>query len=153
MNILLEDESASIELGRLLSDALQYGDEEKFEIHLEGNLGAGKTTIARSLINGLGWQGKVKSPTYTIYEEYQVKDYLCKHIDLYRIDNQEDVDMLDLETVSEKKLLILIEWPENLPNKRKFDLKISIVHKNESRLVKLSGIASKIIKTVESKYA
>ena len=57
MNILLEDESASIELGRLLSDALQSGDEEKFEIHLEGNLGAGKTTIARSLINGLGWQG------------------------------------------------------------------------------------------------
>ena len=43
MNILLEDESASIELGRLLSDALQYGDEEKFEIHLEGNLGAGKS--------------------------------------------------------------------------------------------------------------
>ena len=105
------------------------------------------------MINGLGWQGKVKSPTYTIYEEYQIKDFLCKHIDLYRIDNQEDVDMLDLETVSEKKLLILIEWPENLPNKRKFDLKISIVHKNESRLVKLSGIASKIIKTVESKYA
>ncbi len=61
--------------------------------------------------------------------------------------------MLDLETVSEKKLLILIEWPENLPNKRKFDLKISIVHKNESRLVKLSGRASKIIKTVESKHA
>ena len=60
MNILLEDESASIELGRLLSDALRSGDEEKFEIHLEGNLGAGKTTIARSLINGLGWQGKVK---------------------------------------------------------------------------------------------
>ena len=102
MNILLEDESASIELGRLLSDALRSADEEKFEIHLEGNLGAGKTTIARSLINGLGWQGKVKSPTYTIYEEYQVKDFLCKHIDLYRIDNQEDVDMLDLETVSEK---------------------------------------------------
>ena len=85
MNILLEDESASIELGRLLSDALRSADEEKFEIHLEGNLGAGKTTIARSLINGLGWQGKVKSPTYTIYEEYQVKDFLCKHIDLYRI--------------------------------------------------------------------
>ena len=153
MNILLEDESASIEFGRLLSNALRSIDEEKFEIHLEGNLGAGKTTIARALINGLGWQGKVKSPTYTIYEEYQVSDFLCKHIDLYRIDNQEDVDMLDLETVSEKKLLILIEWPENLPNKRKFDLKISIVHKNESRLVKLSGTASKIIKTVESKYA
>ena len=57
MNILLEDESASIELGRILSDALRYADEEKFEIHLEGNLGAGKTTIARSLINGLGWAG------------------------------------------------------------------------------------------------
>ena len=57
MNILLKDESASIELGRLLSDALQYADVKKFEIHLEGNLGAGKTTIVRSLINCLGWQG------------------------------------------------------------------------------------------------
>ena len=153
MNILLEDEFASIEFGRLLSNALRSSDEQKFEIHLEGNLGAGKTTIARALINGLGWQGKVKSPTYTIYEEYQVSDFLCKHIDLYRIDNQEDVDMLDLEMVSKKKLLILIEWPENLPNKRKFDLKISIAHKNQSRLVKLSGTASKIIKTIESKHA
>ena len=60
MNILLEDESASIELGRLLSDALRSADEEKFEIHLEGNLGAGKTTIARSLINVLAGRVKLK---------------------------------------------------------------------------------------------
>ncbi len=107
-NLILENDGATEKLGQKISEIIKSSDKQNIEIHLQGDLGAGKTFITRSIIKNCGWEDLVKSPTYTIYEEYQVKDFLCKHIDLYRIDNQEDVDMLDLEMVSEKKLLILI---------------------------------------------
>ena len=66
-------------------------------IYLDGNLGAGKTTLVRSILKALGWSGAVKSPTFSILEEYHINGIDIFHTDLYRLDGQNDFDMLGLE--------------------------------------------------------
>ena len=67
----------------------------------------------------------VKSPTYTLCEEYDLGEILFLHIDLYRTNEAQDIDIFDLNRGSHKKKIILIEWPERLQFERKFDLKIN----------------------------
>ncbi|GIS25730.1 MAG: tRNA (adenosine(37)-N6)-threonylcarbamoyltransferase complex ATPase subunit type 1 TsaE [Gammaproteobacteria bacterium] len=152
---LLENELATSKLGQniaslIINNCLQ----PSFEIHLEGNLGAGKTTIARSIIKYLGWNANVKSPTFSICEEYSFNNLLCLHVDLYRIDNQFDIDMLGLDDpVRDKQKIIIIEWPENIPYKRVPELQINIDHHERKRIFKVSGSANKFINNLTKIYA
>jgi tRNA threonylcarbamoyladenosine biosynthesis protein TsaE len=82
-------------------------------IYLKGELGAGKTTLARGFLHGLGFLGKVKSPTYTLVETYEFNAEQVLHIDLYRINSSNEVNDLGLQEKSGPKTQIyLIEWPE-----------------------------------------
>jgi tRNA threonylcarbamoyladenosine biosynthesis protein TsaE len=81
-------------------------------IYLRGDLGAGKTTFARSLIHALGYPGRVKSPTYGLLESYDTGDLHVLHLDLYRIGDPVELEYLALRDLFDKDSVLLIEWPE-----------------------------------------
>lgn len=104
----LENEEAQLHFGATLSHVCPSGT----LIFLEGNLGAGKTTLVRGFLQGLGYQGKVKSPTYTLIEEYLIKNQHILHIDLYRLANSAQITELGIEELLTQNSIGLIEWPE-----------------------------------------
>lgn len=81
------------------------------QIHLNGNLGSGKTTFTRYLLQAMGVSGPVRSPTYTLIEPYELDDVHCQHLDLYRVADPEELEYLGLSEMSERAGLTLIEWP------------------------------------------
>ena len=81
-------------------------------LHLSGPLGAGKTTVARGVLVGLGHEGAVKSPTYTIVEPYEISGTTIYHADLYRISTPCDLDAMGFESYYHSGAILLIEWPE-----------------------------------------
>ena len=81
-------------------------------IWLEGDLGAGKTTFARSLIHALGYKGRVKSPTYGLLEQYQIASLQVLHMDLYRISDPGELEFLGLTDLLDEKTILLVEWPD-----------------------------------------
>lgn len=109
------NEKQQIAFGAIMAKACQ---DKNSVIYLQGNLGAGKTTLARAFLNALGYTGKVKSPTYSLIETYALKNHTVLHIDLYRIDNPDEIFMLNLtETISYQHcpVICLIEWAEKGP--------------------------------------
>ena len=133
--IYLENDESTNKLGALISEKLKEIKKSTIEIHLEGDLGAGKTFLTRSIISNSGWSGLVKSPTYTLCEEYDLGDVIFLHIDLYRTDEPEDIHIFDLDRKTHLKKIIIIEWPQKLAIKRNFDLKISFEHFEDGRKV------------------
>lgn len=110
--ILLEDVAATEGVGRSLGAALRPGD----VVALHGALGAGKTTLARGLLRGLGFQGDVASPTFPIVQVYEPPDVRLPlwHVDLYRIEDPDEIEELALGDARLDAALV-IEWPERLP--------------------------------------
>lgn len=110
--MILRDEAATERLGRTLAAALRPGD----VVALSGPLGSGKTSLARGILRGLGHQGDVASPTFPIVQPYAPPDTRLPvwHVDLYRIEDQGELDELGLDEALLDSAL-LIEWPERLP--------------------------------------
>jgi tRNA threonylcarbamoyladenosine biosynthesis protein TsaE len=111
--IRLEDEAATEAFGAALARVLAPGD----AIALCGALGAGKTTLARGLLRGLGHEGDVASPTFPIVQAYDPPDTRIPvwHVDLYRIEHWSELDEIGLDEARGHAAL-LIEWPERLPS-------------------------------------
>ena len=150
--IYLANDEATNKLGVLISEQLKKIDKSLIEIHLEGDLGAGKTFLTRSILSNSGWSGLVKSPTYTLCEEYDLGDVIFLHIDLYRTDEPEDIHIFDLDRKTHLKKIIIIEWPQKLAIKRNFDLKISFEHFEDGRKVLINDndeLFSSLIKHYE----
>ena len=150
--IYLENDESTNKLGALISEKLKEIKKSSIEIHLEGDLGAGKTFLTRSIISNSGWNGLVKSPTYTLCEEYDLGDVIFLHIDLYRTDEPEDIHIFDLDRKTHLKKIIIIEWPQKLVIKRNFDLKISFEHFEDGRKVLINDndeLFSSLIKHYE----
>lgn len=150
--IYLENDESTNKLGALISEKLKEINKSTIEIHLEGDLGAGKTFLTRSIISNSGWNGLVKSPTYTLCEEYDLGDVIFLHIDLYRTDEPEDIHIFDLDRKTHLKKIIIIEWSQKLAIKRNFDLKISFEHFDDGRKVSINDsnkLFSSLIKHYE----
>ena len=103
--------------------------------YLDGNLGTGKTTLVREILKAMGWQGAVKSPTFSILEEYQIANKDVFHFDLYRLDSQNDFEMLGIEINANSRGIFFIEWSHKISKfnfGEEFFLKLSLSNRNRS---------------------
>jgi tRNA threonylcarbamoyladenosine biosynthesis protein TsaE len=112
IELLLVDAAATDALGAALAHGYQGGGQGGAVLYLRGELGAGKTSCARSLLRTLGVVGLIRSPTYTLVEPYQSNGFTCIHVDLYRLGSAVEVDELGLRDYLDADCLLLVEWPE-----------------------------------------
>ena len=108
ISLPLADESATAAFAAQLAGALKAG----MVIHLCGDLGAGKTTLVRALLHALGHAGRVKSPTYTLLEQYEAGGLNLCHFDLYRFHGEEEWDAAGFRDEFNGHNVCLVEWPE-----------------------------------------
>ena len=113
MELTLGDEAATTAAGAALARALPDLSRQKLLLGLSGDLGSGKTTLARGLLRALGVEGTIRSPTYTLVEPYETAAGSVHHLDLYRLTG----DQGELEALSFRELralpgLVMVEWPE-----------------------------------------
>ena len=116
-------------------------------VYLHGELGAGKTTLVRGLLEELGHPGEVASPTYTLMNHYELPDQTVVHLDLYRLEKPEELEYLGLRETLEQSarsmpgeaaVICLIEWPEKWVNQLLApDFSISLDYADTGRRVTL----------------
>lgn len=97
----------------MLGAAIGLGLQPNLIIYLWGDLGAGKTTLTRGMLRGLGFHDKVKSPTYTIVEPYHINELDIYHFDLYRITHPSECDDMGMRDYFTANTICIVEWPQN----------------------------------------
>jgi tRNA threonylcarbamoyladenosine biosynthesis protein TsaE len=104
----LPSEDATLEFGARLAHSLQPG----LVVYLSGDLGAGKTTLARGILRALGYTGRVKSPTFTLVEVYAFSTLYLYHFDFYRFDEPAELDDAGFREYFNANAVCVVEWPE-----------------------------------------
>lgn len=102
------NEQEMIAFGMKFAKSLKKGD----KVYLNGDLGAGKTTLVKGILRGLGYKGTVKSPTYALVESYEFEAFKLYHFDLYRLAEPEELEWLGIRDYFNDESVCLIEWPE-----------------------------------------
>jgi len=150
----LNNESTTQSLGIALSELIKIGD----IILLEGEMGSGKTFLARSIIFNLleeKYKGiEIPSPTFTLVQEYNCKQFILGHADLYRIKSSNELEALGIDNILERGP-VLIEWPEKIKNFYENDtLEIKFKNINEKKSIELTNIKGwkKRINLIKSDY-
>ena len=108
ITLTLADETATLLLGAEIARALHPG----LIIFLHGELGTGKTTFARGILRGLGYQGKVKSPTYNLIELYKISRLYLYHFDLYRFEDPTEWEDTGFREYFNPASICVVEWPQ-----------------------------------------
>jgi len=130
--MMIANENAMLTLGEKLSKITST----QALIFLQGELGAGKTTLVRGFLRGLGYEGRVKSPTYTLVETYHFPHCSVNHFDFYRLKEARELEYLGIRTYFGSHQINLIEWPmiarSHLPTP---DVICSIELKEEARII------------------
>lgn len=138
--LYLPDEAATQELAARLAPLTAQGG----RIHLEGELGAGKTSFARALLRALGVTGRIKSPTFALVEPYKVSNLYCYHFDFYRFSDPREWLDAGFRDALRDDALVLIEWAERagaaLPPP---DLNIALAYEGDGRKVSLTAHSAK----------
>jgi tRNA threonylcarbamoyladenosine biosynthesis protein TsaE len=139
MKIYVPDEEQMQALGGRLAAVCPPG----CQIHLQGELGAGKTTLVRGFLRGLGYGGSVKSPTYTLVEPYEYASGRAFHFDLYRLADPEELEYIGMRDMLDEQSICLVEWPDKgagwLPEP---DLLVSIVYMESGRELEIKALTS-----------
>jgi tRNA threonylcarbamoyladenosine biosynthesis protein TsaE len=135
MRIFLKDTEATEAFGAKLWGILPA----KCTVFLQGDLGAGKTTLVRGFMRASGYSGAVKSPTFTLIEEYQLTGRKIFHFDLYRLNDPQELEWIGIRDYFEQQAICFIEWPERgrgfLPEP---DYSIELTVKGMSRQLKIN---------------
>ena len=137
ITLALADEQATLAEGARFANILNA----ELTVYLHGDLGAGKTTLVRGLLHELGHHGKVKSPTYTLVEPYEVEINQNKvqvyHFDLYRFIDEEEWEAAGFRDYFNPHAICLIEWPEKAGNIiPQADIDVYIEVKGEGRTIR-----------------
>ncbi|NNC56776.1 MAG: tRNA (adenosine(37)-N6)-threonylcarbamoyltransferase complex ATPase subunit type 1 TsaE [Woeseiaceae bacterium] len=137
----LSDEAATIAFARQLFEHLPE-NLAGWTVLLSGELGAGKSTFARALINAAGHVGPVPSPTYTLVEPYNVSRGTIYHIDLYRVSDEEELRYLGWNELDDG--FRLVEWPDRAPGlSAQADLQLTLAYEGDGRQLELSGLSDR----------
>ena len=135
----LADAGATEALGKQLARLLP-ADPAGWTILLEGDLGAGKSTLARAMLREFGHAGPVPSPTYTLVEPYQFAGFVVYHVDLYRIVDTEELEFLGWPELREG--LLLVEWPERVKGlAEQADICIRLDIDGDGRIAAITGLS------------
>ena len=140
MKLCLPNAAATEALGA----ALAASRPPRAVVYLHGDLGAGKSTLARALLRALGVRGAIRSPTYTLIEPYRLDDGdEALHLDMYRIAAPGELEFLGLDALAEQASLWLVEWPERggkaLPQA---DLRVDLAVAGDGRIAGLEGVTA-----------
>jgi tRNA threonylcarbamoyladenosine biosynthesis protein TsaE len=126
----LPDADATVAAGARLARGLRAG----MVITLSGELGAGKTTLVRGALRGLGWTGPVKSPTYTLVEHYVVSSLYFYHFDFYRLGQSEEWGTTGFSDYFRPDAICAIEWPERVESYLQLpDVSLRLFHAGSGR--------------------
>jgi len=125
----------TLALGRALAPLLRPG----MVIHLRGDLGAGKTTLARGILRGLGYQGRVKSPTFTLLEPYKFSKLYLYHFDFYRFLDPQELEETGFREYFNAESVCLVEWPEKAPDLPVADLEIEMRVADQGRAIAITA--------------
>lgn len=152
----LADEAATLAFGQRLARACFKDTDARVSerqpgvpvigamIYLQGELGAGKTTLTRGIMRGFGYQGAVKSPTYTLVEPYEFTQCRIYHFDLYRLADPGEVEYLGTEDYFANNNLCIVEWPEKGANAiPAADLLIKLNSEGTGRRVSCQSLSEK----------
>lgn len=139
IKVNLNNEKKTKQIAELIAKYSMQMACENLVIFLNGNLGAGKTTFSQFFIKACGYRDKVKSPTYTLIENYNLNNKSIYHLDLYRLTAPEELSFLGFEEIiSQNNIIVLIEWPEKgegfLPTP---DITINLELQNTKRTVEI----------------
>jgi len=133
---VLKDEAATVACGDALANIVKNKLKQGIIVYLNGNLGAGKTTLTRGFVRGMGHVGNVKSPTYTLVEPYDLGDWQVYHFDLYRLGDPEELEFMGIRDYFNEQSCCFIEWPEKGTGLlAKPDLTINMTYDNEQRII------------------
>lgn len=143
LNRLLADEPATRREGAALARALVASGADGAFITLAGELGAGKTTLARGALEALGVTGPVRSPTYTLVETYPVGEARLHHLDWYRLAGGGDLEGLGFRDLQGPGQWLLVEWPERVPAvAATADLAIGLAYEGDGRRLTVDPLTS-----------
>ena len=118
--------------------------------YLQGNLGSGKTTLVREILKCLGWSSPVKSPTFSIMEEYIIDDIDIYHADLYRLKTLNDFEMIGFEPNFRKRGVLFVEWPEILDSfSQAIEIEINIDIKGQYRIFSFNSADQKFLSCID----
>lgn len=137
--LYLADEAATLAAGADMAGKLKSG----LTIYLHGDLGAGKTTFVRGLLRGLGYAGKVKSPTYTLVEPYVISRLNLYHFDLYRFIDPDEWDAAGFRDYFNPQSICLVEWPEKAGDLiPQADIDVSLLPQDNGRMLRIRANSS-----------
>ncbi len=147
-NYDLKDESETLRLAESMASHLFPG----MNLYLKGELGSGKTTFVRGVLRGLGYQDKVKSPTYTLVEPYSLEKFTIYHFDLYRFKDETEWDDAGFREYFNNTSICLVEWPEKVGHiLPKPDISIELSHTPHGRhlhLISYTSIGTECLKAI-----